>query len=103
MKKKLFILLGLLLIGSPSIACYGDFCSSYIGVIYDVPAKLWNKNVPPVVTNPRSVLDNPQEFIGNPMGNFNNNHGGPYKPTLNISSNPKRILCTNGSTCTILP
>ena len=103
--KKLLILLGIITLGSPVFACYGNFCSSYVGGIYDIPARVWNRNIPPVVTNPRAVLDNPQEFIENPLGNFKNNerNGSPMNPTLNISTQPKKVLCSNGSTCTIIP
>ena len=95
--KKLLILLGIILIGNSAFACYGNFCSSYVGVIYDIPAKVWNKNVPPVVTSPRAILDNPQEFLNSPTGDFKGNF-----PTLDISNKPKKILCTNGSTCTVV-
>ena len=71
----------------PSIACYGEYCSTQVGEIYDYPWKIINQVTKPYPTSFISVLDGSFD-----MKNVN-------KRTNRNSYNFSYQSCTNSTNC----
>ena len=87
--KKLSSIILLLFLGAPVFACYGAGCSSSLGDAYNAPWKVFNQNVPAIVTNPMLILDDPKENLD--LSQFKKTPS-PQTPMVTI--------CQNGKKCT---
>ncbi len=64
MKKRILTIVFILFCFSPSAkACYGEFCATGVGILYDYPQKYYNKYTRPEYIDPRLILNDPQAFL----------------------------------------
>ena len=54
---RLFLLLIVLLLGNSALACYGEYCSTQLGTLYDYPWKFVNQVTKPYPPNFISLMD----------------------------------------------
>ena len=64
MKKRILTIVFLLFFAVPGAkACYGEFCATSVGTLYDYPSGYINKYTKPEYVDPRLILNDPQTFL----------------------------------------
>lgn len=86
MKYLIYALLIVSLLPSGVYACYGEFCSTSLGAVYDIPTKVINKLTVPELMDPTLILNDPKGYVDKQS---TNNYG--------IGSNSAQVtICKKG-------
>ena len=88
MKYPVLILALLIIFSTPAMACYGEYCSTEVGYIYDFPWKVINKITRPYPTGVISLFDGSFKVENIPLHsqNNNNNNNQNYNFSYQINS-----------------